>query len=78
MQQPGGTSDQPLLQEHEDPVEAMELDATEQHCNLWIKIEDIHLTEANKLILMEGGQHTSRHMNAVERLPIWNVCPWQW
>ena len=38
------TSDQPLSQECEDPAEAMELDATEQHAKLWIKIEDIQLT----------------------------------
>ena len=31
-------SNQPLSQECEDPVEAMELDATEQHAKLWIKI----------------------------------------
>ena len=37
-------SDQPLSQEREDPAEAMELDATEQHAKLWIKIEDIQLT----------------------------------
>ena len=50
------TSDQPLSQEREDPAEAMELDATERHAKLWIKIEDIHLTEVDKLILTGGGQ----------------------
>ena len=62
------TSDQPLSQEREDPAEAVELDATEQHAKLWMKIEDIHLTEANKLILMEGGQLNDRHVNAAQGL----------
>ena len=62
------TSDQPLSQEREDPAEALELNATEQHANLWMKIEDIHLTEADKFILTEGGQLNDRHVNAVQRL----------
>ena len=62
------TSDQPLSQEHEDPAEAVELDATEQHAKFWMKIEDIHLTEADKLILTEVGQLNDRHVNAAQRL----------
>ena len=62
------TSNQPLSQEREDPAEAVELDATEQHAKLWMKIEDIHLTEADKLILTEGGQLNDRHVNAAQRL----------
>ena len=45
------TSNQPLSQERENLAEGMELDATEQHAKLWIKIEDIHLTEVDKLML---------------------------
>ena len=44
------TSNQPLSQERENLAEGMELDATEQHAKLWIKIEDIHLTEVDKLM----------------------------
>ena len=46
----------------------MELDAPEQHAKLWMKIEDIHLTEADKLISTEGGQLNDRHVNAAQRL----------
>ena len=46
----------------------MELDATEQHAKLWMKIEDIHLTEADKFLLTEGGQLNDRHVNAAQRL----------
>ena len=46
----------------------MELDATEQHIKLWMKIEDIHLTEADKFLLTEGGQRNDRHVNAAQRL----------
>ena len=61
------TSDQPLSQEREDHAEAMELDATERHAKLWIKIENIHLTEVDKLMLTEGGQLNHRHVNAAQR-----------
>ena len=47
---------------------SVELDATERHAKLWIKIEDIHLTEVDKPILTEGGQHNDRHVYAVQRL----------
>ena len=57
-----------MSQEREDPAEALELDATKQHAKLWMKIEDIHLTEADKFTLMEGGQLNDRHVNAAQRL----------
>ena len=72
------TSNQPL-----DPAEAMELDAAKQHAKLWIKIEDIHLIEVDKLILMEGGNlATDMWMQPEDccehNILIWKVSLWQW
>ena len=57
----------PLLQaSSKDTIDSMEVD--DQMEQLWMKIGDIQLMEADKCILTEGGQLYDKHINAAQRL----------
>ena len=62
------TSDQPLSQECEDPAEAMELDATEQHAKLWIKIVSKRVRGVRKKGQLRMNMDRYRNCSSAEHL----------
>lgn len=52
-----------------DAIELADDDSPEfPAAQLWVKMEDVQLTQDDKAILLKGRQLNDRHMNAVQRL----------